>query len=204
MDNNLTELIRKSIIDAIQTYVDNVSDKLPFDKTLIGIVLGNGTREGNKVQVADRIYDNVLSIGNTIYATNSTVKVCIPSNQNNNIYIVGSLSKSLGGGVTVDDFLSTTSINPVQNKIITQALNELFQSVSNGKILIASAITDKGVPTEATDTFATMAGNIREIPSGEYEFPTDVLVFNENFYVGYTKGTIINTYTKSIVEIERI
>lgn len=44
-------------------------------------------------------------------------------------------------------------------------LNQLFTSVSNGKTQIAGAITDKGVPTSATDTFSTMAGNIRNIPT---------------------------------------
>ena len=43
------------------------------------------------------------------------------------------------------------------------ALVELFQSVSNGKTLIASAITDKGVTTSNNDTFQTMANNISKI-----------------------------------------
>ena len=43
--------------------------------------------------------------------------------------------------------------------------NELFQSVSNGKSLVASAITDKGIATDATDTFATMANNIAVTPA---------------------------------------
>lgn len=42
-------------------------------------------------------------------------------------------------------------------------LDELFQSVSNGKGLIASAITDKGVETLADATFATIAENISNI-----------------------------------------
>lgn len=42
---------------------------------------------------------------------------------------------------------------------------ELFQSVSNGKSIIAGAITDKGVATSASDTFSTMATNIRNIPT---------------------------------------
>lgn len=45
-------------------------------------------------------------------------------------------------------------------------VNSLFQSVSNGKSLIAGAITDKGVPTSASDSYSTMASNIRSIPSG--------------------------------------
>ncbi|HEY8400795.1 MAG TPA: hypothetical protein VIK89_06010, partial [Cytophagaceae bacterium] len=48
------------------------------------------------------------------------------------------------------------------------ALNELFTSVSNGKTLIAGAITDKGVPTNPSDTFQQMATNIQAIPVGDY------------------------------------
>lgn len=44
--------------------------------------------------------------------------------------------------------------------------DELFQSVSNGKNTVANAITDKGVATSATDTFATMANNIALIETG--------------------------------------
>lgn len=55
----------------------------------------------------------------------------------------------------------------------SNVIKEVFRSVSDGKELIASAITDKGVKTDATDTFATMAQNISDIPTGggsEYEF----------------------------------
>ena len=49
-------------------------------------------------------------------------------------------------------------------KIATQKdLDELFQSVSSGKTLVANAITDKGVSTATDATFATMATNISKI-----------------------------------------
>ena len=49
-------------------------------------------------------------------------------------------------------------------KIATQKdLDELFQSVSSGKTLVANAITDKGVSTATDATFATMASNISNI-----------------------------------------
>lgn len=53
----------------------------------------------------------------------------------------------------------------VENSISTLngTVNDLFQSVSNGKGVIAEAITDKGVPTSATDSYSTMATNIRSI-----------------------------------------
>lgn len=46
------------------------------------------------------------------------------------------------------------------------AVSELFQSVSEGKALIASAVTDKGVETAADETFQTMHDNILEIETG--------------------------------------
>ena len=79
----------------------------------------------------------------------------------------------LAGSAAVDDKLNKDSSNPVQNKIITTKINELEKSfaeakksVSDGKILVATAITDKGVATLPTDTFATMAENIGQIENG--------------------------------------
>ena len=45
-------------------------------------------------------------------------------------------------------------------KDLKGAINEVFQNASNGKALIAQAITGKGVATSNTDTFQTMATNI--------------------------------------------
>ena len=55
---------------------------------------------------------------------------------------------------------------PTTDKTIKGAITELFQDVSNGKTLVANAITDKGIKTLATDTFQTMATNIRNISGG--------------------------------------
>lgn len=49
---------------------------------------------------------------------------------------------------------------------LNETVNELFTSVSNGKSQVAEAITDKGVPTSANDTFGRMANNISKIQSG--------------------------------------
>ena len=81
----------------------------------------------------------------------------------------GVLSALGGGGgstITVDSELSLDSTNPVQNKVITEKLNEVFQSVSDGKSKVAAAITDKGVNTAADDTFDIMAENIKKIDGG--------------------------------------
>lgn len=66
-------------------------------------------------------------------------------------------------------FLTHDGISYFWGKIksyIDTKYNELFQSVSNGKKSVANAITGKGVATNATDTFATMATNIGKIKTG--------------------------------------
>lgn len=46
---------------------------------------------------------------------------------------------------------------------LQQEMESCFQSVSSGKTQVANAITDKGINTNPTDTFATMANNINSI-----------------------------------------
>lgn len=68
--------------------------------------------------------------------------------------------------ILIDNILDENSTNPVQNKVITKEITELKKSVSDGKTLVAAAITEKGVATEGTDSFATMAENISNIQVG--------------------------------------
>lgn len=58
------------------------------------------------------------------------------------------------------------------NKSVVGAINELFQSVSDGKRLLASALTDKGIPTLATESFEEMAQKILQITTSIPNPPT--------------------------------
>lgn len=51
-------------------------------------------------------------------------------------------------------------------KKINQEIEDTKKSVSDGKTEVASAITEKGVATESTDSFAAMAENVRQIKTG--------------------------------------
>ena len=83
--------------------------------------------------------------------------------------LTSEIQTSLG---KADDAAPKTDVGTLSNLSTTDktslvaAINELFQSVSNGKTLVASAITDKGVSTSSDATFATMAQNIENIPTG--------------------------------------
>ena len=79
---------------------------------------------------------------------------------------INKINKNVNNLDSSIDTINST-INTINSNISNMDgdLDELFTSVSNGKSQIAGAITDKGVPTSATDTFSTMAGNIRNIPT---------------------------------------
>lgn len=86
-----------------------------------------------------------------------------------------------------------------QNKTIVGAINETFQSVSSGKKLIASAITDKGVTTSNTDTFQTMANNILSIssntqPSGQDAYREGRTLIWEDDFNGDSLDTSVWNY----------
>ncbi len=57
-----------------------------------------------------------------------------------------------------------SGLNTTAKNNVVAAINELFTSVSDGKALVAGAITDRGVPTPANATFQQMASNVNDIP----------------------------------------
>lgn len=76
---------------------------------------------------------------------------------------------------------------------------ELFQSVSDGKTVVAAAITDKGVLTAADATFQVMAGNISNIVQGSGNAqPSEVLAGKTYANAsGAQVGTMLNRTTGS-------
>jgi hypothetical protein len=79
------------------------------------------------------------------------------------------------------------------------ALNELFTSVSDGKTVIASSITDMGQAASGSDTFAQLAAKIRDISKDATASVGDVLA-GKTFYQGGVKrtGTMANQGAKII------
>ena len=74
---------------------------------------------------------------------------------------VWTLVKTLTGEVDV----SGKGTLQAQINNLSAKTEQCFQSASDGKTLVANAVTGKGVPTSADDTFATMADNIGKIKS---------------------------------------
>lgn len=72
---------------------------------------------------------------------------------------------------------------------LVQDVADTKKSVSDGKSLVASAITDKGVETASDATFATMANNISEIETGSSDF--DFIAEPYDSTKEYKKGDIV-------------
>lgn len=72
-----------------------------------------------------------------------------------------------------------TQIDDMENKV-----KDCFRNASDGKKLIADAITGKGVSTSALDTFATMAENISNIKETDDSINEESL----NYKTGYNAG----------------
>ena len=85
-------------------------------------------------------------------------------------------------------------------KIATQKdLDDLFQSVSDGKTLVANAITGKGVSTATNATFATMASNISKINTNGYKEET---VSYNNTSPGTTR--IVFTFSADVIAVKQV
>lgn len=73
---------------------------------------------------------------------------------------------------------------------LVQDVEDTKKSVSDGKSLVASAITYKGVETASDATFATMANNISEIETGSSDF--DFIAEQYDSTKEYKKGDIVD------------
>lgn len=78
-------------------------------------------------------------------------------------------------------------------------MNDCFQSVSDGKSLVASAITDKGIITASDATFEIMANNISNIPNKDVQINTVYKVLSAgNSFVFTTDWSV---YKKIVISI---
>lgn len=83
-------------------------------------------------------------------------------------------------------------------------MEDLKKSVRNGKTQVANAITTKGVDTDSTDTFNTMATNILQINSGDGGYSMGPIVPGEftnieNYFNSTVVNSLLNTHVPSAV-----
>ena len=111
-------------------------------------------------------YKNARKINDVIYQVNSLIQV-----NNETVDFIEEKAEEKIEEIAEEKIeeIAEIKVNEVLGDLRTeiddvkQQQDELFQSVSNGKKMIASAITDKGIKTSDNDTFENMANNILSI-----------------------------------------
>lgn len=81
---------------------------------------------------------------------------------------------------------------------VQSAIDELFTDVSEGKALIATAVTDKGVETAATDSFSIMADKIGQITT---ETPIETVDIIFESLRGISGCTVIIEYENAPMSV---
>ena len=119
---------------------------------------------------------NVTDTNSDTYIANKPTKVSAFTNDAkyvNETYVDNAIENISASNITIEDTAGNFTATNIEG-----ALAELFQFVSNGKTLIASAITDMGIATSNTDSFEVMANNIRMISGSSGEITTHTITNN--------------------------
>ena len=164
-----------STASATQTKVVTIEDFELFTGALIAVKFENvNTATSPMLNISGTGAINMYSVGTTAVLPNAwSAGETLLFVYNGTSYMVadGGIASTSGYGATkLNSSTSSTSTTEAATPSAVKSAYDLAleakTSASDGKTLIASAITGKGVSTSATDTFAAMASNIDNIQTG--------------------------------------
>ena len=145
-------------------------------------MLDDGTGQISNVYSKDEVnnlIDNVDSKVTTNKNEITNIKSTIETLQNNlNSYALQSSLNTTNSNLNNLSGVVGSHTEAIDN--LNSNLESFFQSVSDGKALVASAITDGGISTDATATFEVMANNIRSLVSSK---KIDFNVWTSNYAI---------------------
>lgn len=96
----------------IKSYVERTIDTAPFDKTLIGVVNSVDNNNLYSVTINNQQYNNISCMFKGIISSGDVVKVKVPQNNYNLMYIEGKLNTEIEGGGSG----GTTNYNDLSNQ----------------------------------------------------------------------------------------
>ena len=122
MTQNEVSIIKNSVLDATEAYVDARLAMADFVKTQIGVVTANPTKVDGKYRHTVKCnatsgssgvtYTNVLSVGNIGFPKDSVVFLVAPNAQYSNQFILGKLDSSpaniVGGEIHIGEISGTS------------------------------------------------------------------------------------------------
>ena len=161
IERNIITQKNNKLVDMIVSDIKNTICLDSLDSCTINDDYSGGDSElKERVETLENKVETIESDILTIDV--SDIKKVIPNNASENNKLATMADISGGGSVTIDDTLSTVSENPVQNKVITQKINQVENSIPDVSGLATKSelqdITDL-IPSNATTSnkLATMA-----------------------------------------------
>lgn len=130
--------------------------------------------------LANKDLSNLSTIGNSKFQAPLVSGTNIKTINNTSLLGSGNIDIQGGGTITVDEALSTTSTNPVQNKVITTELNKKIESISGSDVTTALGYT----PYNSTNP----AGYISGITSSDVTTALGYTPYNTSNPEGYISG----------------
>lgn len=127
------------------------------------------------VLVENEAQDSMYTVDecNAFQLVSSSSQIGCNCDDNDNVKIItlefrskmafGSITTGGGGSVEVDDFLSTTSENPVQNKVITKAIRDIERTISDYDSDIKEAVQ---AANQASEQVSSLTDKVDKIESG--------------------------------------
>lgn len=108
----------------------------------------------------------IMSGGDTMYATVGNINSFIQATEDMEAIRSGAQKGATALQSVPSEYITETELNAksyATESYVNTKFDEVFLSVSNGKVLIASAITDKGVYASNDETFQELSDKIDSI-----------------------------------------
>ena len=158
---NITEYVTAQepvgVVDTIPpTFGGYAVDAFTLKSEIVDNTSSTATDAPLSANQGNILNQNITSLNQDIASLNQDTSN-LSSNISDAFSQINTLSSQIGN-------LSNLQTSNKENLIA--AINETFTSASNGKQIIATAITGMGVATSASDTYQTMANNIQSIETG--------------------------------------
>ena len=215
--------VKEKLSDYSKNKVDlGISDYIVYESELnkgyISVIDGSSSQSSSrrycKIDVSD--YDTIMF---NYYVDVDSLKVGYVFTDENNTFISGThhdkneeIIVDIPSNAKYFIYSAPTNTWSVENLFklcnkkdtffgIQQEIKELFQYVSDGKKLIASTITDKGISTDANAEFKTMAQNIKSLSSSDETVLATFAVISDTHYYKNYDG--VNKLNKAIENLQK-
>ena len=127
-------------------------------------------------------------------------------------YVLPQATKTTLGGVYVDDALSTGSMNPVQNKVVALAVNQLDTNLDNLSDTVGSIDDDlstlEGTVTTLGSTVTTLSGNVTTNTNNISNINTSITNLGNNLSTlsgtVTSQGNAINDLTNDVTTVSYV